>query len=85
MKLKVIKDEQIKNRIVVTVEKTSFWGRKSQLQFIDSNDQFELIHEDVWYTYPEFTTVSWFGMDSKYHQLLNGWKRYYLLHLNSEK
>lgn len=84
MSLKVIKHEQIKNRIIVTVEVSSWWGlRKRQKQFIDSDDEYQLISEDVWYTYPAFIPVSWHSEGKKYHQFLNGWKRFHLLHLNT--
>lgn len=81
-KLKVVKHEVLKGRLIVTVEKTNWFGLKKTIhQFIDSDRTF--IHnkgEKVWLTYPDFLVVGFHPINAgecEFHEFLTGWKRKY--------
>ena len=83
-KLKVIKHEEKNGRLIVTVERTSFWGKKTIGQFIDSDYIFTKFCSDgVWFTYPDFIKIGWLN-ESEYHHLLTGWKRGYEFYKSAE-
>lgn len=72
MKFEITKTEEVKGRIILTVNVSKNWGRTKVKQYINSTDTFKFNKEKVWYEYPSFELVSLF---SKEHDALIRFER----------